>query len=503
MNRTSKPSAQHCTPRIAIVGAGASGICMGARLRQAGFDNFFIYERGDDVGGVWRANTYPGLWCDVPSSLYSYTFAPNPRWSHLFADRDEIHTYLRNVTADYDLTKHLKINTEVVEASFSQGRWRLTSTRGTEHFDMLICATGILVNPAIPTLPGIETFSGAAFHSAQWDHTVNLAGRRVAVIGNGSTGVQLTGALAPNVQRLLLFQRTAQWILPLPNKPNCGATTVLHTHLPGYTRLTNTLWRTIFESIIGRAVVQPGWQRQLIAWVCKQYLNTVRDPQLRAKLTPSYQVMCKRLVRSTNFYQSIQKPNVDLITKTIDTIEPDGIRTIDGALHEVDTIVYATGFHASDFMHPMKITGNNGTDLNDAWRAGPRTYNAIATPGFPNLFMMAGPNSPYAHDSVLRIAEAHANYIIQWVKLLHQGKVTTAAPTESATKRFQEKLHNALPRTALTAGCSNWYQTPDGQLLIWPWTAAKHRRLLSQVDLNDFHLETETNPPAGNNVNAG
>ncbi len=479
-------------PRIAIVGAGVSGICMGALLQRNGFHDFVIYERSDNVGGVWYSNSYPGLWCDVPARLYSYTFAPNPQWRHLFADRNEIHGYLRQVTTDNKLDNHIRTRAEVTQAAFREGRWHLSTSRGIEQFDILVCATGILVNPAIPALTGIETFAGQAFHASQWDHSTATTGKRVAVIGNGSTGVQITSTLAPSVNRLLMFQRTAQWILPLPNKHTSIATRLLHSHLPGYAALTNLLWRTAFEATIGRAVVQPGWQRRLIAWTCRRYLDTVRDPQLRAKLTPDYQAMCKRLVRSTNFYQAVQRPNVDVITEMIDHVTPTGIKTSDGKLHEVDVIVYATGFRGGDFMRPMKLTGANGIDLDHAWRAGPRSYNSVAIPGFPNLFMMSGPNSPYSHDSVMRTAETHAGYILQWVDRMHRRQVSTVCPTEAAMTRFQRDLQAALPNTAFTTGCSNWYQNSAGQPMIWPWTAARHRQLLAAIDLHDFHTEPAT-----------
>lgn len=473
-------------PRIAIIGAGVSGTCIGARLQQAGFQDFVIYERGDDVGGVWRTNTYPGLWCDVPSALYSYTFAPNPNWTHLFADRAEIHSYLRDVATRHQLHEHLRTNAEVTEARYHHRQWWLTSNGKTEPYDMLICATGILVNPSIPALAGIETFAGTAFHSSQWDHATTTSGKRIAVIGSGSTGVQLTCALAPTAQQLTLFQRTPQWILPLPNATNLGAARLLHTYLPHYTRITQLLWRTVFEAIIGQAVVHAGWQRRLIAHICQRYLSTVRDPQLRAKLAPDHKAMCKRLVRSTKFYQTVQRPNVDVVTDSIAGVEPDGIRTLDGTLHRLDILIYATGFRAIDFMRPMRITGAGGITLDQAWRDEPRTYNSIAIPGFPNLFVMAGPNSPYSHDSVMRIAETQASYILQWAQRLRDGDISTICPTEKATNVFQHQLRNAMPNTVFSTGCTSWYQTPDGHPLVWPWTAARHRGLLNTITPNDF-----------------
>ncbi|WP_457134170.1 flavin-containing monooxygenase [Mycobacteroides abscessus] len=478
------------SPKIAIIGAGASGICMGAQLRQAGFNNFVIYERNKDVGGVWHANTYPGLWCDVPNTLYCYTFAPNHNWGHLFANRDEIHTYLRTVASDHHLHEHLRINTEVTGARYHDRKWWVTTKDNTEAYDLLICATGILVNPAIPDIPGRDTFAGTAFHSARWDHGAATEGKRIAIVGNGSTGVQLVSALAPTAQNLTLFQRTPQWILPLPNLTTRGTTRPLHTYTPHYTRITQLLWRTVFEAIIGQAAVQAGWQRRLIALICRQYLRTVHDPGLRAKLTPDYQAMCKRLVRSTSFYQTVQRPNVDVITDPIAAIEPAGIRTRDRVLHEVDIIIYATGFRGTDFMRPMTITGPNGLTLDQAWRQGPRTYNSIAIPGFPNLFIMAGPNSPYSHDSVLRTAETHAHYILQWAQQLRSGAITTASPTENATAQFQQRLRKAMPHTVFSTGCSSWYQTPEGEPLIWPWSAAHHRQLLNSITLTDFHTTT-------------
>ncbi|GAA2975101.1 NAD(P)/FAD-dependent oxidoreductase [Streptomyces enissocaesilis] len=472
---------------VAVIGAGVSGLCMGLKLKAAGIEDFVIYEKADDIGGVWRDNTYPGLSCDVPSRTYSYSFAPNPQWSAYFSDGSEILQYLRTVAADHGLRPHLRTGTEVTKATFVGSRWILeTSTGETREVDFLLCATGLLVQPTVPDLPGLDSFRGRLFHSARWDHSAPTAGQKIAVIGTGSTGVQLTCALTPQAQRLMLFQRTPQWVFPKPNKRISAVAKAAHRRWPVIARLTDPLWRLAFEKTVSQATVAPGWQRTLLTHGCRLVLRQIRSPDLRRRMTPDHPPLCKRLVVASGFHRAVQQPHVDVISTKIERITPHGIRTEDGHEHEADLIVLATGFRADAYMRPLHITGPDGHTLEQEWSRGPRGYRTVALPGFPNLFTLVGPNSPFSNEAVIRTAETQADYILKWLDLFTQGTISRTTPTREATDAFNTAVATALPATTFT-GCTSWYQDQNGIPLVWPWPVREHRTLLSRIELADFH----------------
>lgn len=470
------------TPRVAIVGAGMAGLCMAAKLRQAGFDDFVVHERADEVGGTWRDNTYPGLSCDVPARFYSFSFAPNPGWTRNFAPGPEIQRYFVRSSAELGLRPHLRFRSEITGATWDGRRYRLsTSDGGTDHADVLIAATGILREPKTPDFPGMDTFAGASFHSARWDHSVPLRGRKVAVIGTGSTGAQITSALAGVAAPLELFQRTAQWILPLPRLPYSAVSRAALSGAPKLNRLSYQAYQTIMEQIFGKAAVEPGWQRSGVAAVCRSYLRAaIPDRRLRAKLTPPDDPMCKRLIMSAAFYPAMRRKDVHLVTAGIERIEARGIRTTDGRLHEADVIVFATGFDAHAFLRPMELTGEDGGTLDEAWRDGPRGYRTVAVPGFPNFFTLIGPHSPIGNHSLIAIAETQADYVLRWLERMRAGEVSSVVPTAEATAEFNTALREAMPSTVWTTGCDSWYLGADGVPELWPWTPAVHRGMLAE-----------------------
>ncbi|MFG2664533.1 flavin-containing monooxygenase [Streptomyces sp. NPDC048387] len=475
------------SPRVAVIGAGVSGLCMGHRLKSAGIDDFVIYERAPAVGGVWRDNIYPGLNCDLPSRNYAYSFAPNAEWTQFYSDGQEIRRYLNHVADTCGLREHIRLGEEVTTATFADGQWTLETALGaTESFDFLLCATGLLVHPKVPQIPGLDEFAGAAFHSSRWDHTVPLAGRRIAVIGTGSTGVQLTCALAETAGRFMLFQRTPQWVFPKVNKRYSAWAKAAHRRIPGFSRLADHAWRLAYEHTIGAALVKPGLRRALFGLGCRLALRSVRSAPLRRKLTPDYQPMCKRIVTASGFYRAVQLPHVDVVTEAIEKITPTSILTADGQEHPVDVIILATGYHADAYTRPMKVTGQDGITLDAAWAEGPRAYRTVAVPHFPNLFLLCGPNSPYANEPVLRTAETQADYIMQWISLFREGKISQAAPTREATDSYNAAINRALPRTVFAAGCASWYQDVHGVPVIWPWTVSKHRKMLAAIRSDDF-----------------
>jgi cation diffusion facilitator CzcD-associated flavoprotein CzcO len=476
-------------PDIAIVGAGMSGLCMGVKLRQAGIDSFTIHEKAGSVGGTWRENTYPGLSCDVPSRFYSYSFAPNPDWSRHFSPGREIWAYFDGIAERYGLGPHIRFDSEIVAARHDGERWRLrTAAGGEQSADFLISATGVLHHPRYPDIDGLDSFAGAAFHSARWDHSVALAGRRIGVVGTGSTGVQITCALAGVAGRYSLFQRTAQWVLHVPNRRYSRLTKwALHSS-PALNRLIYRGAQARLEHTFGEAVVRPGWQRRMLAAACRRNLDRVVDPELQRKLTPDYEPMCKRLVLSGEFYDAIQKPNVELVTEPIERIEPQGIRTADGSLHDLDVLVLATGFDAHAYMRPMHLVGPNGETLDDIWPGEPHGYLTVALPGFPNLFCLMGPHSPVGNQSLVSVAETQADYAIWFIKRFRAGELATASPTAAATARFNAQLRAAMPQTVWTTGCNSWYIGADGLPMLWPWTPRHHREMLAEPRLADFDV---------------
>ncbi len=467
-----------------------SGICMGIKLKQAGIESFTIYEKAARVGGTWRENTYPGLECDVPSRFYSYSFEPNPDWTKYYSPGSEIQRYFEGVADRYGMHSHTRFGKEVERAEFEDGSWRIRMRDGEEtEADFLISACGVLHHPRYPSIPGLESFAGDVFHSARWDHDVALEGRRIGMIGTGSTGVQITCALSEVAGRLEIFQRTAQWVFPGQNPSYRALTRRIMRRFPILNRLSYRFWQKYFEHLIGRAVVQPGWQRRFVDTLCRLNLRRVRDPLLRAKLTPDYDPMCKRLVVSANFYKAVQQPNVDVVTKAIDRVEPEGIVTRDGKLHPLDVLVLATGFDAHAYLRPIALTGPDGNTLDDAWRDGPRAYRTVGVPGFPNFFMLMGPHSPIGNQSLVIVAETQADYVMQLIQMFREGRIDSAAPTAEATERFNRQMRDAMPATAWVTGCNSWYLGKDGLPELWPWTPERHREMLRTPELGEFELD--------------
>lgn len=483
--------ARHRQFNVAIIGAGMSGLCMAAKLQNAGMESYTIFEKADDVGGTWRDNTYPGLSCDVPSRYYSYTFAPNPNWSRFLPPGSELQAYFQTVAHERGIRRHIRFGCEVIDAEYRSGAWHLTTSLGAETFDVLVVATGVLRIPNYPDIPGRETFTGPAFHSSRWDHSISLPDKRIGLIGNGSSGVQIMAALGGRVRQLTLFQRTAQWVYPMPNPRYSWRTRQLLSRVPGLNDVGHWFWGSFFRTIFGGALVRPGLRRRVVQAICRWNLRlSVRDPQLRSKLTPNYQPMCKRLAMSPSFYRSVQHPAVDVVTDRIERIEPRGIVTSDGTLHELDVLVYATGFDARAYMRPLKLIGEDGITLDEAWADGPIAYRSVALPRFPNMFMLLGPHSPLGQQSFMAIAEDQADYALWWIRRIRSGLAGAVAPTEAATKEYNDQLKVALPDTVWASGCSSWYLGKDGLPELFPWAPKTHTALLRRPEVADFDVRT-------------
>src|SRR5574338_1565653 len=387
----------HATPcagrplRFAVVGAGMAGILAAIELRKAGYADVTLYEKAERLGGTWRENTYPGIACDVPSHLYSYSFAPNPEWSRRFSPGAEIQAYFERVAREHGVDRLVRFGDEIVRAELAGGRWRLEAKSGRrDEADVLIAATGVLHHPKLPAIEGLDAFEGALFHSARWDHAVALEGRRVGVVGTGSSAVQIVSALVPRVGRLSLFQRTAQWIAPQENPPYADEEKAAFRSSPALLeRMRREFSRAFTEGFSNVLVDASSPQLRMIEDACRANLeSSVADPVLREKLRPSYRAACKRLVISPDFYQAIQKSNAELVTEGIERVEPRGVRTRDGRLHELDVLVLATGFRVDRFVRPMQVRGRGGVALDDVWKEGPFAYLALAVPDFPNFFLL-------------------------------------------------------------------------------------------------------------------
>jgi cation diffusion facilitator CzcD-associated flavoprotein CzcO len=474
---------------VAIIGAGMSGICMAVQLQKAGIHTFTIFEQAEEVGGTWRDNTFPGLHCDVPSRYYTYTFAPNSDWSKLLSPGPEIQEYLRRVADEHGLRAHIRFGTEVRAAQFRDGQWWLDTGAGEQAFDVLVTATGVLRVPRYPDIPGRETFDGPAFHSSRWDHSISLSDKRVGLVGTGSTGVQIVAELGGKVKVLKVFQRTPQWVFPWPNHAYSAPWRAVLRRRPALNELGYRFWGWMFRWVLARGVVEPGWRRHLINVACWANLRFwVRDPDRRRQLTPTYQPGCKRLIFAGHYYQAVQKPGVEVIDDRIDHIESRGVVTADGVLHELDVLVWATGFDARAYVRPMRIIGPDGVTLDETWADGPHAYRSVAVPGFPNMFMLMGPHSPVGSNSLVPIAEDQARYAVWWIERIRDGGVTTVAPTEVATKLYNEQMKDAMPQTVWVTGCRSWYLGKDGVPELFPWFPERYTELLRRPDLTDFDV---------------
>ncbi len=475
-------------PRIAIVGAGMSGICMGAALRRAGISTFTVYEKATRVGGTWRENTYPGIACDVPSRFYQFTFARNPDWTHLMSPGAEIWAYFEKVADDLGVTDQIRFGTTITEARWTGTSWEVTADDGTcEEYDFVISATGILHHPRYPRIEGLDSFAGPAFHSARWDHEVDLADKTIGLIGTGSTGVQILGDLAGKVGGVRLFQRTPHWVVHLENPEFSRFTRALHRRFPSYDRFSYHVSRKVIESL-SPALLHPGKARRFLTWHTRRQLKRIADPALRDRLTPDSEPMCRRLIISPTFYDAVQREDVEVVSTAISRVEPTGVRTTDGVLHECDVLVLATGFDAHAYLRPMNLVGPGGHTLEEAWAAGPRAYQTVALPGFPNFFLLMGPNSPVGNYALTAIAETQAAYALDWIGRWQRGELTSAMPTAEATDAFYAEVAEAMPETVWATGCTSWYLGQDGKPELFPWAPERHRELLGTVRTEDFTI---------------
>ena len=426
--------------RVVVIGAGMSGILCGVRLQEEGIGDFTIYEKGERAGGTWRENTYPGLSCDIPSHVYSYSFEPNPNWSRQFSPGAEILDYMESTADKYGVTPFIRFGEEVTRCEYDGEKWQLETASGVkDEADIVLSATGVLHHPSYPDIEGLDDFTGEMFHSARWNHDFDWRGKRVGVIGTGSTAIQIVGAMVDEVEHLSLFQRTAQWVMPQENPEFSEEEKKNFREHPEVMKGLYDDLSDLFGRVFANAVIDADSEElKLIEQKCQDNLeNNVHDPDLRRRLTPDYRATCKRLVISGEFYDAIQKPSAELVDAGIEGIEDRGIRTRDDKLHELDCIVLATGFNAHQFMRPMQVVGRDGIRLDDVWKRTTPAYRSVSMPGFPNFFMLIGPNSPVGNFSLIEVAETQLNYVMQLIDhALAEGAHGIEA-AKAATGRFQ------------------------------------------------------------------
>jgi cation diffusion facilitator CzcD-associated flavoprotein CzcO len=477
--------------RFLVIGAGMSGLLAGIKLQEAGLHDFTIYEKADRIGGTWRENTYPGITCDVPSHFYSYSFDLNPDWSRRFAPGPEIQAYFEDVARRHGLHERIRFGAEVTRCAFENGRWKIDLADGSsDEGDFVIAATGVLHHPALPDIEGLEAFEGACFHSARWDHGVPVAGKRVGVVGTGSSAIQIVSALVDEVAELTLFQRTAQWITPMENVAYSEEERAeFQKHPEAMQAIRDETAHAFTEGFANHLSDVDSPMLKLIHDTCVRNLeSSVADPVLREKLRPDYRATCKRLILSEDFYQAIQRPNAKLVTEGIERVERTGVRTRDGELHELDVLVLATGFRVEDFVRPMQVIGRGGVLLDETWRNGPFAYLAISVPELPNFFMLNGPNGPVGNFSLIEVAELQFAYVLQLVDQVRTGVCDELCVSPEAMGRFDAERREAAKKTIWASGCRSWYLGQDGLPTAWPWTFDRFRDEMDQPRLADFEL---------------
>src|SRR3954451_4665420 len=474
---------------IAIVGAGFGGIGLGVRLRQSGYDSFAVFDRDEGPGGTWRANTYPGLSCDIPSHLYSFSFAPNPDWSHRYSPQEEILGYLERLVDENGLRERLRPHTEVDSARFdaSARRWRIDTSGEEVEARVLVAACGQLSNPYVPSFAGLEDFRGRHWHSSRWDHDFDPRGKRVAVVGTGATSIQIVPALAGVAGRLDVFQRSAPYVVPR----NDRAYTLIERRALRRSALLRRMYRARVywrqESFILSFNAASPLNKPLTRWALGHLEDQVADPELRARLTPDYAIGCKRVLISDDYYPALQRPDVELVEEAIDRFVPEGIRLRDGSVRELDAVVFATGFASQELVAPMRVEGADGRTLDELWEGGPRAHLGMTVAGMPNLFLIYGPNTNLGHNSILFMMECQFNYIVECLDSLRRRGLETLEVRPEAMEAFDTQVQERLRDSVWAAGCTSWYKSDDGRIVNnWMGSASRYWLATRRPRLSDF-----------------
>lgn len=493
MNATAGAVARY---RVAIVGAGFSGLGLAIRLRQRGTRDFVVLERGSTVGGTWRDNTYPGATCDVPSNLYSFSFAPNPRWSRSFSAQGEIQAYLEDCAARFEVLPHIRFGHEVLGASWNDhdACWDVDTVGARLQASVLVSARGALSEPSLPDVPGLTNFKGRIFHSARWDHDHDLSDQRVAVIGTGASAVQFVPRIQPAVARLHVFQRTPPWIVPRRDRALTRAEQAVFGRFPGVQRAARAAIYWGREAYVLGFVGQPARRRaraRIAVEMARRHLERqVPDPQLRARLTPSYELGCKRVLVSSDYYPALCRPNVELVTDPIARVTEGGIATVDGRQRPVDTLVLGTGFDVTGIGAAAHTVGRRGRSLGEAWEPRVAAFKGMAVPGFPNFFLMVGPNTGLGHSSMVFVIESQIAYVLGALDAAARAGASSLEVRAAALGRWNEEIARRSAGSVWTdGGCRSWYLDDRGRnIAIWPGSSWAYRRATRRFDLEAYDV---------------
>jgi cation diffusion facilitator CzcD-associated flavoprotein CzcO len=482
---------------IAVVGGGFGGVGAAVMLRRAGYHDVTVFERGERVGGVWHHNTYPGAACDVPSHLYEFSFAPNPQWSRRYAPQAEIQAYLEDVARRHGVLDHVRTSTEVTHARWDEerARWRLETSAGSHDADVLITACGQLSLPTVPPLPGLETFAGPAFHTAQWRHDVDLRGKRVAVVGTGCSAIQVVPAIQPAVDHVDVYQRSPGWTIPRMDFAYSERARRLFARFPVLQRLDRAAVFAFMEVGAAALTTRPWMRRPLRAVGRRQITKAIDDPELRRKVTPTDEIGCKRMMLTDDWYPTLTKPNVDLVTDRIVEVTPTGIRTQDGAERRADVLVLATGFQSHAFVAPMEVVGAGGRSLAQEWTPVARAFLGMSVPGFPNLFLLYGPNTNGGTGSVIYTLEAGMGHVIAALHELDRADARRIEVRREVVDEFNRELRAALAGTVWHTGCTSWYLDENGNdPNQWPWLWSTYRRRTARIEPGTYDVGAAAAP---------
>jgi cation diffusion facilitator CzcD-associated flavoprotein CzcO len=486
-------------PRVLIIGTGFGGLGAAVRLREVGVEEITLLERADAIGGTWRDNTYPGAACDIPAHLYSFSFALKSDWSSVYPRQEEIRSYLEDLTDSYGLRPHIRFGAEVIRADFdgSAAVWRVATMDGrTFEAEVLIAAPGPLSEPRIPDIPGRDTFRGTQFHSARWEHDVDLAGRRVGVIGTGASSIQFVPHLADRAGRVSVFQRSAPWIIPRLDREYSDAAKTAFRVVPGLQRLYRALIYAQKEVRFAGFRARSRAMRIAQAYALWNMRRDIEDPGLRAKLAPDYSMGCKRVLISSDYYPALARRNVEVVTEPIERITPAGIALGDGREVPLDILIWGTGFDVRNPVGRMEVRGLGGRDLTDAWDPHPVAYHGTTVPGFPNLFLVLGPNTGLGHNSMIYMMESQYDHILAAVRRLSDPEVAYVDVTEQALERFIGEVNRRNDGLVWSSGCRSWYLDDDGyNFALWPGWTFEYRRRVRDLDEADYRV-VRTREPA-------
>ncbi|GAC1326593.1 MAG: NAD(P)/FAD-dependent oxidoreductase [Thermoleophilaceae bacterium] len=478
---------------VAIVGSGFSGLGTAIRLKQEGIEDFVVLERAEEVGGTWHFNTYPGCACDVPSHLYSFSFAPNPEWSQTYSRQPEIRDYLRRCVDRFGIRAHIRFGHEVTLARWDEeaARWQIETTGGEFSARVLVAGAGPLTEPKLPEIPGLESFRGHTFHSARWDHDHDLSGKRVASIGTGASAIQFVPSIQPAVEVLHVFQRTAPWIAPHSNRRVTGFERRLYRALPGLQRIVRAGIYASRELLVLGFVKQPRLMAVVEAVARRHMRRQLPDPRLREQVTPDYRIGCKRILPSNDWYPALARDNVQLVTSGIREVREGSIVDGDGAEREVDTIIFGTGFEVADMPFAKQVRGREGQRLDEVWRGSPRAHLGTTVPGFPNFFMLLGPNTGLGHTSVVYMIESQITYVLDALRAMRTRGAAALEVREEAAERFNSEIEKQLEGTVWNTGCASWYLDDTGRNgTLWPDWTWRFRQRTARFDEASYELRS-------------